>query len=83
MDNTEAHHDDMLHPLQDEIEALATELEAAAEDGCDQGELDAFEEQLEGAVEALVTLREARSQIASMRKDRGFKVPVRRLLQHH
>ena len=73
----------MLHPLQDEIEALAIEPEAAAEDGCDQGELDAFEEQLEGAVEALVTLREARSQIASMRKDRGFKVPVRCLLQHH
>ena len=73
----------MLHPLQDEIEDLATEPEAAAEDGCDQGELDAFEEQLDGAVEALVTLREARSQIASMRKDRGFKVPVRRLLQHH
>ena len=83
MDNTEAHHDDMLHPLQDEIEALATEPEAAAEDGCDQGELGAFEEQLDGAAEALVTLREARSQIASMRKDRGFKVPVRRLLQHH
>ena len=72
----------MLQPLQDEIEALATELEAAAEDGCDQGELDAFEEQLDEDVEALVTLREARSQIAS-RKDRGFKVPVRRLLQHH
>ena len=75
LDNTEAHHDDMLQPLQDEIEALATELEAAAQDGCDQGELDALEEQLDGAVEALVTLREARSQIASVRKDRGFKGP--------
>ena len=53
MHNTEAHHDDMLQPLQDEIDALATELEAAAEDGCDQGELDAFEEQLDGQLKHL------------------------------
>lgn len=35
-----------------------------------------LEEQIDGAVEALVTLREARTQINSMRRDRGFKGPT-------
>ena len=67
---------DALQGLQDEVEVLASELEAAPKEGCDSQELDALEEQLEGAVEALVTLREARTQIAAMRKDRGFRGPA-------
>ena len=66
---------DPLTSLQEEIEVLASELEAAAQEGCDSSELDSIEEQLDGAVEALVTLKEARTQIAAMRKDRGFKGP--------
>lgn len=65
-----------LSGLQEEVEVLAAELEQAALEGCDQEELDQLEEQLDGAVEALVTLREARGQIAAMRKDRGFRGPA-------
>ena len=36
-------------------------------------ELGAIEEQIDTAVEALVTLREAKSQINAIRRDRGFK----------
>jgi hypothetical protein len=53
---------------------MAAELEQAAQEGCDAEELDALEEQLDGAVEALVTLREARTQIATMRKAEDSKV---------
>ena len=56
--------DGALHVLEEEIEVLASELEAAAQEGCDGAELGSLEEQLDGAVEALVTLREARAQIA-------------------
>ena len=61
--------------LKEEIDVLAAEMDAAAEEGCDAADLDAIEEQLDGAVEALVTLKEARTQIAAMRKDRGYKGP--------
>ena len=64
-----------MQQLQDTVEVLATELEEAAEEGCDEEELAGLEEQIDGAVEALVTLREARTQINAMRKDRGFKGP--------
>ena len=63
-------------PLQETVELLATELEEAATEGCDEEELAGLEEQIDGAVEALVTLREARTQINSMRRDRGFKGPT-------
>ena len=79
IDEAEFHADDAeldpLQALQGEVEVLASELEAAAQEGCDSGELESLEEQLDGAVEALVTLREARSQIAAIRKDRGFRGP--------
>ena len=65
---------DGLQGLEDEIEVMAAELEQAAQEGCDAEELDALEEQLDGAVEALVTLREARTQIATMRKAEDSKV---------
>ena len=55
--------------LQQEIEVLATKLEAAAEEGCDEEEIAELETQLGTAVEALVTLEEAKTQIAAMRKD--------------
>ena len=67
--------DGALHALEEEIEVLASELEAAAQEGCDGAEFESLEEQFDGAVEAWVTLREARAQIASLRKDRGFKGP--------
>jgi len=47
--------DEML-PLQETVELLATELEEAATEGCDEKELAGLEEQIDGAVEALVTL---------------------------
>ena len=61
--------------LQSEVEVLATELEKAAEEGCPEEELAEVEDQLDNAVEALVTLRGARAQISALRKDRGFKGP--------
>ena len=67
--------DEMLQ-LQETVEVLATELEEAATEGCDEEELAGLEEQIDGAVEALVTLREARTQINAMRRDRGFKGPT-------
>ncbi len=67
--------DEMLQ-LQETVEVLATELEEAATEGCDEEELVGLEEQIDGAVEALVTLREARTQVNAMRRDRGFKGPT-------
>ena len=67
--------DETYQVLQSEVEVLATELEKAAEEGCPEEELAEVEDQLDNAVEALVTLREARTQIAALRKDRGFKGP--------
>ena len=63
---------DGLQALQEEVEVLAAELEDAAQEGCDETELEQIEENLDNAVEALVTLREARSQISALRRDRGF-----------
>ena len=55
------------------LEILATELDEAAAAGHSEEELAALEQQVDDAVEALVTLREARAQIGALRKDRGFK----------
>lgn len=63
-------------PLQETVELVATELEEAATEGCDEEELAGLEEQIDGAVAALVTLLEACTQINSMRRDRGFKGPT-------
>ena len=59
--------------MQRVLETMATEFDEVAEAGHDEGELAHLERQVDDAVEALVTLREARNQIASIRKDRGFK----------
>ena len=50
---------DGLEALQEAVEVMAAELEEAAEAGCDEEELAGLEDQIEGAVEALVTLKEA------------------------
>ncbi|CAJ1448249.1 unnamed protein product, partial [Effrenium voratum] len=60
--------------LQSEVEVLASELEeAAADESLDEQTLAELEGQLEQAVEALVTMREAKTRLAAVRKDRGFK----------
>ena len=64
-----------LEGLQQTIEALATEIDELAEGSQADDDLAAIEEQVEGAVEALVTLREARSQINALKRDRGFRGP--------
>ena len=67
--------DESLLQLQTEVECMAAELDELAEQGLDEGELAGLEETLDSAVEALVTMKEAKSQIASLKKDRGFKGP--------
>jgi len=65
--------DDEFQGLQETLEILATELDEAAAAGHSEEELSTLEQQVDDAVEALVTLREARAQIGALRKDRGFK----------
>ena len=65
--------DDELTGLQNMLEVLAAELDEAASEGHPESELQNLEEQIDNAVEALVTLREARSQINALKKDRGYK----------
>ena len=74
-DMEDTNEDEAYQVLQSEVEVLATELEKAAEEGCPEEELAEVEDQLDNAVEALATLREARAQISALRKDRGFKGP--------
>ena len=64
--------DEELQGLQSVLETMATELDEVAEAGLDEEELQGIEERIDGAVEALVTLREARTQINSLKRDRGF-----------
>ena len=72
-DGAEEDCDDEFQGLQETLEILATELDEAAAAGHSEEELSALEQQVGDAVEALVTLREARAQIGALRKDRGFK----------
>ena len=58
--------------LQAEAEVLATELQQAEDEGVDQTVLEEFEQGMEQAAETLVTMREARQQLQSVRKDRGY-----------
>ena len=72
-ENLEENEDDeALQYLQDEVECFAAELEDLHAQGLEEGDLAELEEQLDGAVEALVTMKEAKQQIASLRKDRGY-----------
>ena len=59
--------------LQTEAEVLAAELNEAEQEGVDPQVLDDLETGIEQAAEALVTMREARQQLQSVRKDRGYK----------
>ena len=61
--------------LQTEAEALATELEMAAQEGADDELLEGLESTVEAGAEALVSMREARSRLQQVRKDRGYKGP--------
>ncbi|CAK9052098.1 unnamed protein product [Durusdinium trenchii] len=58
--------------LQAEAEILATELEEAVDDGIGPDIIQDVEETVESAAEALLTMREARSKLAEVRKDRGY-----------
>ena len=59
--------------LQTEAEVLAAELEQAAEEGADDEVLGGLEASVEAGAEALVSMREARSRLQAVRKDRGYK----------
>ncbi|CAL1173629.1 unnamed protein product, partial [Cladocopium goreaui] len=58
--------------LQTEAEVLAAELHEAELEGVDPSVLDSLESGIEQAAETLVTMREARHQLQSVRKDRGY-----------
>ena len=58
--------------LQTEVEALATELEEAAELGVDEDALKEVEDSVEAAAEALMTMKESRHRLQEVRKDRGY-----------
>ena len=58
--------------LQAEAEVFAAELEEAEMEGVDPVVLNEFEDGVERAAETLVTMREARHQLQSVRKDRGY-----------
>ena len=58
--------------LQTEAEVFATELQEAEQLGVDQETLDSLENGFEQTAEALVTMKEARSKLAEIRKDRGY-----------
>ncbi|CAE7641422.1 RE2 [Symbiodinium sp. CCMP2456] len=69
--------------LQTEAEALAAEIEELAEDGADDELIGGLEASVEAGAEALVSMREARSRLQQVRKDRGCKAPealLRRVL---
>ena len=58
--------------LQTEAEVLAAELQELEEDGCSPEMMADLEQGVEQAAECLVSMREARSKIAEIKKDRGF-----------
>ena len=62
--------------LQSEVECLATELQEAEEQGADHEAIASVEADFEQAAEALVTMKEARSRLQEIRKDRGFGKPA-------
>ena len=58
--------------LTTEAEVLAAELDAAASQGVDPETLQEIEESVEAAAEAFLTMKEARSKLQEVRKDRGY-----------
>ena len=63
---------DLEEVLKCEAEALAAELDDAAELGIDPDTLAEVENSVESAAEALVTMKEARTKLAEVRRDRGY-----------
>ena len=57
---------------QSAFEVVATELDQAAASGCDEEELNGLVKKMDDAVEALVALREAHSQISALKQNRGY-----------
>ena len=58
--------------LVETFEALATELQSAEAEGIEPDILDDLEAKADQAAEALVTLRESRTRVAAIRKDRKY-----------
>ena len=66
-------HPSLEEVLQMEAEVLASELQQLEEEGeVEPSMIEDLEAGVEAAAESLVTMREARSRIAEVRKDRGF-----------
>ncbi|CAK9111469.1 unnamed protein product [Durusdinium trenchii] len=61
--------------LQTEAELLAQELQELETEGCDTRVLEDLESGMEQAAESLLTMREARTKIAEVKKDRGYGKP--------
>ena len=58
--------------LESEAQALAAELEAAEQEGIDPTTLEEIEGSVETAAEALITMRDAKTKLQEVRRDRGF-----------
>ena len=58
--------------LQSEAEVLAAELEELEQEGVSPDVIEGLESGVQQAAESLVTMREARSKIAEIKKDRGY-----------
>ena len=58
--------------IRSEAEALAAELDEAVEQGLDASTLQEIEETVENAAEALITMKEARTKLQEVKKDRGY-----------
>ena len=61
--------------LKCEAEALAAELDEAADNGVDPSTLQEIEESVETAAEALLTMKEARTKLQEVKRDRGYMKP--------
>ena len=62
--------------LKSEAEALAAELDDAADNGVDASTLQEIEESVETAAEALLTMKEARTKLQEVKRDRGYLKPA-------
>ncbi|CAK9053659.1 unnamed protein product [Durusdinium trenchii] len=60
----------------EEAEVLTAELEEAAACGLDQETLQEVEDSVEAAAEAFLTMKEARSKLQEVKKDRGYGKPA-------
>jgi hypothetical protein len=63
--------------LQHELEDLAGQLDEAEQEACDPEILQELEQSAETLTEAFITMKEAKSKLSMVRKDRGYKGPGR------